>query len=176
MTRSDGAFAVDGRESLAVAIGIDALVGAVIWEGRRVAKKNVFISFDFDHDRDYRYLLKAFSANQDNEIQFTDSTPGAINTSDIGRVKAHLTTKIREATHILVLVGEYANTRHHDAVSIGTRNWQWWEIEKGISEGDKKFVGVKLDASNPAPDPLLGIGARWAAYKVEDIARALREA
>lgn len=141
-----------------------------------MAVKKVLISFDWDHDKAYRNLLSAFAANPKMDIHFEDSTPGAIDTSDVGRVKARLTSKIREATHILVLIGQYANTRHHDYLKIGTKNWQWWEIEKALSEGGKRFVGVKLDAANSSPTPLLGIGAAWAPYTVEGIAKALRAA
>ena len=140
-----------------------------------MALKKVFISFDWDNDRDYRNLLSAFSSNPANDIEFQDSTPGAIDTSDVGRVKAVLTTKIRGATHTLVLIGEYANTRHRDSAKIDTRNWQWWEIEKSIEEG-KKLVAVKLDKANESPTPLLGAGAKWASYSVESIAKVLREA
>jgi MTH538 TIR-like domain (DUF1863) len=139
-----------------------------------MAVKKVFISFDWHHDRAYRYLLSAFSANPANDITFEDSTPGAVDTSDVGRVKGVLTAKIRSATHTLVLIGKYANTRHADAVKIGTRNWQWWEIEKSIEE-KKKLVAVRLETGNVSPDPLLGAGAKWAAYNVDAIAKALRE-
>jgi hypothetical protein len=71
-----------------------------------MALKKVFISFDWDNDRNYRNLLSAFSANPANDIVFEDSTPGEIDTSDVGRVKAVLTTKIRGATHTLVLIVE----------------------------------------------------------------------
>lgn len=135
----------------------------------------VFISFDWDKDRDYRNLLSAFATNPANDIQFQDSTPGPINTDDVGRVKAVLTTKIREATHTLVLIGEDANTRHHDSATIGTRNWQWWEIENSVLEGNK-LVGVKLASQNAAPEPLLNAGASWASYGVDSIAQALRKA
>jgi len=112
-----------------------------------VAKKRVFISFDFHHDRHYRYLLAAFNENPANDIEFIDSTPGEIDTMEVSRVKAVLTTKIRSATHTLVLIGDYANTRHRDAAKIGTLNWQWWEIEKGKEE-KKKLVAVKIERSN----------------------------
>ncbi|MFI5285418.1 MAG: TIR domain-containing protein [Candidatus Dormibacteria bacterium] len=133
----------------------------------------VFISFDWDNDRDYRNLLSAFTANPKMDITFEDSTPGAIDTSDVGRVKAVLTTKIRDASHTLVLIGKFANTRHHDSALIGTRNWQWWEIEKSIAEGNK-LLGVKLASDNDAPTPLLNAGAKWASYSVDAIATALR--
>lgn len=141
-----------------------------------MAKKRVFISFDFHHDREYRYLLTAFSKNPANDIEFIDSTPGAIDTNAVDRVKAVLTTRIRSATHTLVLVGEYANTRHRDAAEIGTRNWQWWEIEKSKAEG-KKLIGVKIERSNDSPEPLLNAGASWAySYSVDSILEAIRKA
>ena len=141
-----------------------------------MAKKRVFISFDYHHDRDYRNLLSALNENPVNDIEFIDSTPGAIDTIDVGRVKAVLTTKIRSATHTLVLIGDYANTRHRDAAKIGTQNWQWWEIEKSKEE-KKKLVAVKIERSNESPEPLLNAGATWAySYSVESILGALRKA
>jgi len=155
-------------------VGAVAAVAGLAYLEHRMNRIRVFISFDFDHDRNYRYLLSAFAKNPKNDITFEDSTPGAIDTSDVGRVKAVLTTKIRAATHTLVLIGEYANTRHRDSAKIGALNWQWWEIEKSKEEG-KKLVAVKLDATCASPTPLLGAGAKWAAYDVESIAKALRE-
>ncbi len=40
-----------------------------------MAKKKVFICFDYDHDKNYRYLLKALAANAESEIDFEDLTP-----------------------------------------------------------------------------------------------------
>jgi hypothetical protein len=164
---------------LAGAVGIGIYLaskgGGISAGGRALATNKVFISFDFDNDRDYRYLLSAFAANPKIDIEFQDSTPGAIDTYDVGRVKGVLTTKIRAATHTLVLVGKYANTTHRDSLKIGTRNWVWWEIEKSKEEGNK-LVAVRLAPENPIPDPLLGAGAQWASYEVESIAKALREA
>jgi len=139
-----------------------------------VALKRVFISFDWHQDRDYRYLLSALNKNSGNDIEFEDSTPGEIDTKDVGRVKAVLTTKIREATHTLVLIGEHANAVHEDQAKIGTRNWQWWEIERSKEE-KKKLIGVKVESSNVSPTPLLNTGAKWASYTVDSIIKALRE-
>ena len=97
-----------------------------------MATKRVFISFDYDHDRNYRYLLKALAANGRIDLDFDDFTPEAIESSDVSRVKAVLTQKIRQATHILVIVGAHANSYHPDREAIGERNWQWWEIKKGV--------------------------------------------
>ena len=77
------------------------------------------------------------------------------------KIKAGLTSKIREATHTLVIVDEHANSYHPDRKEIGTRNWQWWEIERSDAEGNK-FIVVKIKAVNTSPDPLKNVGAEWA--------------
>jgi hypothetical protein len=94
---------------------------------REAARKRICISFDWHHDRHYRYLLSAFSANEKSEIDFEDLTPGEIDSDNVGRVKAVLTGKIKESTHLLVIVGAYANEQHPDYKLIDDRNWQWWE-------------------------------------------------
>ena len=138
-----------------------------------MATKRVFISFDYDHDRNYRYLLKALAVNGRIDLDFDDLTPEAIESSDVSRVKAVLTSKIRQATHILVIVGAHANSYHPDREAIGERNWQWWEIKKGVSE-NKKLIAVKISRSNNPPDPLYGQGATWAnSFAVDSIIRAI---
>jgi len=142
----------------------------------RSATKRIFISFDYDNDRDYQYLLNALKQNAQSPIQFEDVTPSEINTDDVGRVKAVLTTKIRSATHSLVIIGKHANDTHRDSVKIGERNWQWWEIETSKAEG-KGLIAVKIDSTNPTPDPLYGAGAKWAmSYNVDAILKAINEA
>jgi MTH538 TIR-like domain (DUF1863) len=131
------------------------------------SKKEICISFDWHNDRDYRNLLSAWLANPKNPIDFQDLTPGAIDTNDIGRVKAVLTTQIRDATHTLVLVGAYANTTHKDSAKIGTRNWIWWEIEQSKAERNP-LIAVKLKSDNPTPDPLYNSGAKWAMSFTQD--------
>jgi len=141
-----------------------------------MAKKKVFISFDYDHDRQYRYLLKALINNPQSDIDFEDLTPEEIQSYDVGRIKAALTRRIRSSTHTLVIIGKHANSFHPDWDKIGTRNWQWWEIEKSAEEC-KKFIAVKINSSNTTPDPLLGKGAKWAhSFKVESILKAINEA
>lgn len=138
-----------------------------------MAKKKIFISFDYTNDKNYRYLLKAFSSNPKFDIEFFDATPEEINSHDVGRIKAVLTTKIRNATHTLVIIGKHANSYHPDRDAIGERNWQWWEINKSHAEG-KKLIGLKIEASNDSPTPLLNKGAKWAhSFKVESIIDAI---
>lgn len=124
----------------------------------RSAKKRIFISFDYDNDRHYRYLLSAFKENSSSAIDFIDVTPGEINTSDVGRVRAALTTEIQSATHTLVIVGSDANHYHRDRLLIGQRSWQWWEIEKSKELG-KSLIAFKIRPTNLLPEPMLGTGA-----------------
>lgn len=132
----------------------------------RSAKK-ICISFDWHNDSKYRNLLSAWLANPKSPIDFQDLTPGAIDTNDVGRVKAVLTTQIRASTHTLVLVGAEANTTHKDSLKIGTRNWIWWEIEQSKAEGNR-LIAVKIDSTYATPSPLLSSGATWAMSFTQD--------
>jgi hypothetical protein len=139
--------------------------------------KRIFISFDYDHDRRYRYLLSALKQNARSETQFEDLTPEEIQTSVVGRVKAALATRINKSTHTLVIIGKHANAYHTDRLEIGTRNWQWWEIEKTKEKPTPKFIAVKIERSNPTPVPLLNTNAKWAhSFNVDSILRAIQGA
>jgi hypothetical protein len=139
-------------------------------------KKKVFISFDYDNDKEYRYLLKALAKNSGSDIEFEDLTPEEIQSYDVGRIKAALTRRIIKSTHTLVIIGENANSYHSNRNKIGTRNWQWWEIEKSDEEGNK-FIAVKIKSSNNTPNPLFGKNAAWAhTFKVDSIIKAINEA
>ena len=138
--------------------------------------KRIFISFDYEHDKNYRYLLTALAKNPRFDIEFTDVTPEEIQSYDVGRIKAVLTKKIKEATHTLVIVGKYANSYHPDRDEIGERNWQWWEINKSDEEG-KGFIAVKIESSNEPPEPLYGKGATWAnSFTIDAIVNAIDRA
>lgn len=138
-----------------------------------ISNKRIFISFDYDHDRNYRYLLTALAENPRSDIEFDDVTPGEIQSYDISQIKAVLTKKIREATHTLVIIGKHANSYHPDQEEIGDRNWQWWEINKSYEE-KKGLIAVKIDSSNEPPEPLYGKGASWAySFTVDSIIDAI---
>lgn len=138
--------------------------------------KKVFISFDFDHDRNYRYLLSALKENSGSKIEFEDLTPGEIQSYDVGRIQSVLTSRIKDSDYTLIIVGKHANSYHPDRAKIGTRNWQWWEIEKSKEE-DKKFIAVKIERSNASPEPLKNVGAKWAhSFNVDAILKAINEA
>jgi len=136
----------------------------------------VFVSFDFDHDRQYKYTLNMWDGNDNIDFSFDDKSSTEIDSWNIGRIKAALTTKISQADAVLVIVGSYANSYHKDSALIGKRNWQNWEIAKAKELG-KKLIGVKLNYTNASPDELLNSGASWAMSFTKDaIAKALRNA
>ncbi len=139
-------------------------------------KPKVFVSFDYENDKHYKYLLNALSANPKFDFEFNDHSSGEINSNDISRVKAALTRKINSATHTLVIIGEYANSYHRDWKEIGYRNWINFEIAKS-KEARNKLVAVKIDRSHNSPEEIIGANASWAyAFDVDSIVRALENA
>lgn len=137
--------------------------------------KKVFISFDYDKDRNYRYLLSAFNKNPEISLVYADHTPNEILSNDIGRIKAVLTSKIRSATHTLVLIGEDANKKHKSSQLIGEVNWQHWEVARSIQER-KKIIAVKL-APSLAIIPVLNTAKiKWVSnFTVPGISNAIMQ-
>jgi len=133
----------------------------------------VFVSFDYDNDRHYKYLLEAWHAHPRFQFIFQDETPREIDSTDVGRIKAALTAKIKGATHTLVIVGKFANALHPKQALIGYRNWINFEIAQSRTNRNK-IVAVKIDRSYESPDQLNGAGASWAmTFSEEAIVRAL---
>ncbi|MCK5027720.1 MAG: TIR domain-containing protein [Candidatus Pacebacteria bacterium] len=114
-------------------------------------KKSIFVSFDYEKDKHYKYLLEAWDANDDFDFVFSDKTPTEIDSENIGPIKAALRKKIREATHTLVIVGKEANKQHEDHELIGYRNWINFEVAKSIEDG-KRLALVRLEKSYTLPE------------------------
>lgn len=139
-------------------------------------KKKVFVSFDYERDRYYKFLLQAWDANPDFDFEFYDMSSGEIQTNDISRVKAALSAKIAKADYTLVIVGKDANKLHKDRYEIGYRNWQNYEIARSKYYGNR-LVAVKLDYQYDSPEELLGSGASWAySFTRDSILSALNNA
>lgn len=139
-----------------------------------MAKKKVFVSFDYDNDRHYRHLLQAWDANPDFDFVFSDVTTGEIDSNNIGRIKAAITAKINSATHTLVIVGKEANKTHRHSRLIGFKNWINFEINQSKLNRNK-IVAVKIDRNYESPEELLGSGASWAmSFSQDAIIKALR--
>lgn len=136
----------------------------------------VFVSFDWDNDRHYKFLLGAWHNHPRFRFTFQDETPGEIDTNNVGRIKAGLTTKINDATHVLVIVGKHANEPHRKRHLIGHRNWINFEIHQA-KQLRKTIVAVKIDRTYESPEELMNAGACWAmSFTEEAIVKALAEA
>ena len=107
-------------------------------------KRKVFVSFDYERDKDYRNLLSAWDKNENFEFSFDDRTPSEIQSDSVAVVKNVLSRKINEASCVLILAGRDINKRHKDALSIGFTNWQNYEAAKAKDFG-KKIIVVKLE-------------------------------
>lgn len=88
-----------------------------------MARKKVFVSFDYENDRHYKRLLEAWNANDNFDFCFSDQSSHEINSNNVDRVKAALTHKINNSTHTLVIIGKEANKPHRDQNLIGYKNW-----------------------------------------------------
>lgn len=140
-----------------------------------MAKKKVFISFDYTNDKQYKYLLDAWDSNKNMEFVFNDCSSGEIQSNNIATVKAALTRRINTTTYTLVIIGAEANKWHKDYKAIGYKNWINFEIAKS-KENDNKLVAVKINKSYESPDELIGVNAKWAmSFSQEAIIKALSE-
>lgn len=141
-----------------------------------MAKKRVFVSFDFTNDKHYKYLLDAWDANKNMDFVFNDCSSDEIHSDNVSTVKAALTRRINTTTYTLVIVGKEANEWHEDHEKIGFKNWINFEIARSKENGNK-LVAVKIDKSYESPDELMGSGAKWAMSFTQDaIIKVLNEA
>ena len=138
-----------------------------------MAKKKVIVSLDYEHDRWYYFLLKAWDANNHFDFFFSDITPKEIQTSNITVIKRVLSAKIHEANYMVALIGRHSDERHPNYWQIGYNNWQAYEISKNLEYGNKLVV-VKLDKSYSVPLEAYGCNAKWVySFNAEEIGTAL---
>mgnify|MGYP001606314783 CR=1 FL=1 len=132
-----------------------------------MAKKHVFVSFDYENDKKYKFLLEAWDANPEFDFLFSDYSSGEIDSCDIPTIKAGLTRRINQATYTLVIVGKEANKLHKDHKQIGYKNWLNFEIARS-KDNKNKLVGVKIAKEYESPEELLGANASWAMSFTQD--------
>lgn len=132
-----------------------------------MAKKKVFISFDYENDKHYKFLLEAWDKNPQFDFSFSDLSSKEINSWNIPTIKSVLSRKINEANYTLVIVGAEANKKHKDSLLIGYKNWQNFEVAKSKEWGNK-LIGVKINSLYASPDELLNSGAKWALSFTQD--------
>ena len=64
-----------------------------------MAKKKVFVSFDYDSDKHYKLLLQAWDANSSFDFNFNDqSVTEPIDSNDASRIKAGISRKMNNST------------------------------------------------------------------------------
>lgn len=117
-----------------------------------MAKRKIFVSYDYDNDRHYKNLLLAWDKNHEFDLGFSDqSADVSIQSTNATAIKRAISAKINAATCFLCLVGE----------KTSGSGWVIWEIDKA-RELRKKLVAVKISPTNKTPDGLYGVGASWA--------------
>ena len=140
-----------------------------------MAKKNVYVAFDYENDRNYKNILKAWDANKNMDFVFNDCSSDEVHTDSVSKVKENLTKRINKTTYTLVIIGRYANTTHPDSYLIGYKNWINFEIARSKANGNK-LVAVKLDKSYTSPEEILNANASWAmSFSQDAIIKALNE-
>ena len=71
-----------------------------------MAKKKIFISYDYDNDKHYKNLLVAWDENSEFDFGFRDqSADESIQSTDAAAIKRAISAKINAATYFLCLVG-----------------------------------------------------------------------
>lgn len=134
----------------------------------------IFVSFDFEKDRSYKYTLNMWNSNSSFEFTCDDRSPSEIQTQSVSVVKNVLSRKINEATTVVVIVGEDANKLHKDSREIGYRNWQNYEVARAKELG-KKLVAVQLNSLYEYPEELKNANATRAYSFTQDaIIKAVR--
>ena len=137
-------------------------------------KRKIFVSFDYENDRHYKYLLDAWSENSDFELTFDDRSPSEIQTNSVSVVKQVLSKKINEATTVIVLAGKDINKTHKDKSEIGCINWQNYETYKAI-ELKKNIIVVRISPNNNIPLEIIGHDYTLVNnFKQDEILNALR--
>jgi hypothetical protein len=134
-----------------------------------MAKTKVFVSYDHSEDVLYKRLLQAWDANPDFDFEIDSRGPDiAIDSTQAAVVKTALTTKMKSATHLLVLVGAKSYTS----------KWMAWEIDRAKKDDVKlKLAAIKLAGSNVSPSGLLNCGTSWAtSFERDRIIAALKAA
>ena len=131
-----------------------------------MAKRKVFISFDYENDRHYKNLLVAWDKNKHFDFGFHDgSVTVPVDSENAGPIRRVISGRIATCPRFLCIVGEQTHKS----------DWVAWEIDKAI-ELKRVLIAVKTDRSNKSPANLLNAGATWAlSFTFDAIKKALDE-
>ena len=131
-----------------------------------MAKRKVFISFDYDNDKHYKNLLVAWDKNKHFDLGFYDGSVSVpVNSENAGPIRRVISERIAACPRFLCIVGEQTHKS----------DWVAWEIDKAI-ELKRVLIAVKTDRVNTSPANLLNAGATWAlSFTFDAIKKALDE-
>lgn len=128
-----------------------------------MAEKKVFISYDYDNDKNYKNLLLAWDGNSYFDFSFDTSADVSVDSTDADAITGDITARINYSTYLLCIIGK----------KTYKSAWVKWEISKAVELG-KKIVAVKIHSSNTLPDEIVGVGASWAMdFRFESIKAAI---
>ena len=131
-----------------------------------MTNNKIFISYDYDNDKNHKNLLLAWDKNKIFDFNLRDeSADVSINSHDPDVIKRVISMKINQSNIFLCLIGKYTHKSE----------WVKWEIEKAI-ELEKKIVAVKIEKEHVSPKEIKNINATWAmSFKFDDIKKAIEE-
>ena len=113
-----------------------------------MAKKTVFISYDYDYDRHLKNLIVAWDKNGRFDFTFYDaSVDVSVNSTEAAVIKRVISARIKRATRFLCIVGKHTHKSE----------WVTWEIKKAV-ELNRKLIAVKTDAKNTEVVPVFWTG------------------
>ena len=142
---------------------------------QKKAERHTFISFDYEDDSNYRFLLDALSKNPKFDFHFKDGSSARINSKSVSKVKEILTKRIKETDYTLILIGKSANTEHKDFKEIGFKNWINFEVARSI-KNNNKLIAVQINNKYEYPDELKHASAyRVHSFTVDGINKAFDE-
>ena len=125
--------------------------------------KKIFISYDYDNDKHYKNMLRAWNANKQFEFSFYDNSVDiSVDSKDKGVIRRVVSSKINKADCFLCLVGEHTHKS----------SWVKWEIQKAVKL-EKEIVAVKISKSNISPDEILNVNAKWTKFGFDSIKEAI---
>lgn len=130
-----------------------------------MANKKVFISYDYDNDRHYKYMLSAWDENKNIDFFMTDkSADVSINSEEEAVIKRAISAKINNSTYVIFLIGKYFHKS----------KWCKWEIEKA-RELNKKLIAILLDTRNTIPGELFDCckDVEWIDFRKASLLEAL---
>ena len=125
-----------------------------------MGKKKVFVSFDHSEDLRYKNLLKAWNTNPNFDFEFDQRSPDvAINSYNASVIQASLTTMMKQADYLFVIIG----------AKSANSSWMNWEIERAKKYDVRlKLAAVKIDFRYTTPSGLYGVGTSFANSFTQD--------